>query len=520
MRAGTGARRAPRAATILLGLALPWTAAAQEAPGGTVRLSPEGGGFVVEGPLAGFDGAFYRVETGAGPVTVDAARVVCEGDCPEAGLARVVISGDAAAARDLVPVLMEAFAADAGLSVRREEARGVLSRDGRPVLEVALRARGTEEGFADLLAGEADMVLARRPVRPLEAALARDAGLGDLTDPLRVRVLADGALAAVVAPESPVRSLTLPQLAAIFAGALGDWSELGLGGEGPVRLHLTGEEDAAAQGFADAVMDPAGLALAEAGIVRHPDAAALARAVAADPGAIGIVPSDAAGPARPLALGGGCASPAAPAPFGIASGDYPLALPLLLYLPAMPLPGPARDFAAWLGGGEAAAVAQGAGYAQAAAPVPFEAQAGRIADGIAAASEADLPALKDAVAALAGHDRLPETFRFEDGSAVLDAAGEADASRLAERLRLGEFDGRTLLFAGFSDAPGEAEARLSRLRAGVVRDHVADLAGGAGAATLRSAGFGAALPVACPDTVWGRKANRRVELWIAGEEGG
>ena len=523
MRSGPGAaRRAATRLVTLVPLAMwqPDPARAQDAAApGTVRLSSEGSGLAVEGRLLGYDGTFFRVETPAGPVTVDGARVRCTGDCPDAAVARIAISGEAGAADALLADLIAAFAAAEGFAAGRTPEGLALSRDGRLVLEIALRATVTEEGFADLLAGEADMVLARRPVRPLEAALARDAGLGDLSDPLRVRVLPGGALAAIVAPGNPVRSLTLPQLAAIFSGALDDWAELGLGGEGAVRLHLAGAEDATAQGFDDSVMVPAGLSLDEGSIERHADESALAAAVAADPGAIGIVRLAEVGPARALALGGGCAPAAAPTPFGIASGDYPLAAPLLLYLPAMPLPGPARDLAVWLGGEEASALARGEGGGRAAAPVPFDAQAGRIAAGVAMATETELPALKEAVAALAGHMRLPETFRFEEGSARLDAIGESDAARLAARLARGEFDGKRLLFAGFSDAPGEADARLSRLRAGVLRDHVVDLAGGPAAATLRAAGFGAALPVACSDTVWGRHANRRVELWIAEDEG-
>ena len=487
---------------------------------GSVRLSAGGGGFAVEGTILGFDGAFYRIETEGGPVTVDAARVECAGDCPDPDLAQVAISGEAEAVEDLMPALMRAYAAEKGMEVEAGEGRLTLLEAGREALAVFLRGTGTEEGFADLLAGEADMVLAGRPVRPLEAALAGDAGLGDLTDPMRALVLAPGALAVVVAPDSPVRALTLPQLAAVFSGALGSWAELGLGGDDPVRLHLPGEGTAAAQGFADAVMDPAGLPIAEEGIVRHASSEALATAIAADADAIGVVPAEAIGGARALDLGGVCAPPGGPSAFAVASGDYPLAQPVLLYLPARRLPNAARDFAAWLATPEAEAAALSAGFGAAAGPVPFDAQARRLAAGVAAADEATLPALRDAVAALEGHARRPETFRFEDGTARLDAAGESAARRLAARLRTGGFEGRRLLFAGFSDARGEAELRLSRLRAGVVRDHVADLAGGSAGAALRAAGFGAALPVACSDTVWGRKANRRVELWIEEDASG
>ena len=76
----------------------------------------------------------------------------------------------------------------------------------------------------------------------------------------------------------PERGMTLPQLAALFAGALTDWSDLPGGGSGPVRLHLPAEASAAAQGFEDAVMERAGLPLAPEGVVRHDDPEGLSRA--------------------------------------------------------------------------------------------------------------------------------------------------------------------------------------------------------------------------------------------------
>ena len=509
-----------KAAAILMACALARPVAAQDADVDTVRLSSADGAFTVEGDLVGHDGAFFQVETARGLAVVDVSAVRCEGACPATGIARVAVSGDPEATDRLLPALLRAFAEPRGLSVTESDGAVALSGPGGPVLTVELRGTGTEEGFADLLTGEADMTVARRPVRVLEAALARDAGLGDLAAPARARLLAPGALAVVVSPENPVRSVTLPQLAAIFAGALTDWSELG-GAAVPIRLHLPEAGSATAQGFDDAVMERAGLPLAAGGSVRHPDVDALVRAVASDPGAIGVARWDRIGAARPLLLGDGCAPAKGPDPFDAWSGDYPLSQPLLLYLPARPLPAPARDFAAWLSSPEARRAAETAGFAPPRpAARPFEGEVARIAAGIGAArGEGGLAALQAAVAGLEGHARLPDTFRFEDGSARLDAAGESAARALAAQLRAGAFDGRRLLFAGFSDAAGPGDERLSRLRAALVRDHVADLAGDMRGVRLDAAGFGPALPVACPDTIWGRHANRRVELWVAGEDG-
>ncbi|HBR35745.1 MAG TPA: cell envelope biogenesis protein OmpA, partial [Sulfitobacter pontiacus] len=43
------------------------------------------------------------------------------------------------------------------------------------------RASNSDEGFADLLADEADIVMSLREMRPEERVRAREAGLGDMT---------------------------------------------------------------------------------------------------------------------------------------------------------------------------------------------------------------------------------------------------------------------------------------------------------------------------------------------------
>ena len=49
------------------------------------------------------------------------------------------------------------------------------------------RVTTTDEGFADLLADEADIVMALREIRPEERARAEEAGMGDMTGAATVR---------------------------------------------------------------------------------------------------------------------------------------------------------------------------------------------------------------------------------------------------------------------------------------------------------------------------------------------
>ncbi len=508
---------AVRAAVTGLALVLGAAAAAQDMQ---VTLQIEDGPSLT-GALLGHDGARIRIDTEYGPLTVDAAAATCRGAaCPPPWEERLAISGEGAIGRGVLPPLIEGFARARGLQVALDRPDGghddwtLTAQDGA-LLRVAVRHTTTAEGLADIIAEEADLAIALRPVRLLEAAMIEDAGLGAVGAAARARALGADALVPVVSPDGGAMAPTLPQLAALFAGALDDWADLGLP-LGPVRLHLPMEGDGMAQAFEDAVMAPAGLTLA-AEITRHADAGALARAVAADPGAIGIVRLGQSGPARVLGLRGGCGDPIRDDADAIRAGDHPLVLPILLYLPARRLPPMARDLAAYLAGPEAQVAIAAAGLVdRVPRRLPLAGQGVRLARAIRDAGEdAPLETLQDLVGRLRGADRLTTTFRFADGAATLDAPSTDHVHRLGARIAAGAFDGRTILLAGFSDAqgPGARNRRLSALRAEAVRAALVRAAGGPGGATIEAAGFGEAAPLACDDTPWGRRVNRRVEVW-------
>ena len=496
-----------------LGLALAAPAAAEGPP---VTLAAPGGAFSVSGTLLGYDGAWWRVVTEYGVLTLDAAAVSCTGaDCPEPGLQRLAISGEGAVGRALLPALIEAHARAEGLAARREsvdpeEDVWTLTAAGGASLRVAVRYTTTAEGFADMVADEADLVIAMRPARAAEGALVEDAGLGDLDGPRRARVLGVDALVPIVSPAADAVPLTLPDLAGLFAGGAPDAAP---------RLHLPAARTGLAQAFEDAVMAPAGLAVS-AGAMRHADPAAVARAVAADPGAVGIVRRAEVGPAAALPLVGACGEPLPSDALGARSGDDPLALPVLLYLPARRLPPMARALAASLVAPEAGGAVASAGLLDRVPErTPLEAQGRRLARAIAAAGDGvALADLQRLTARLSGRERLSTTIRFADGGAGLDAPGRDDVLRLARRIAGGELAGRSLLLAGFSDAQGPAtrNRRLSARRAEAVRTAIEDALAALGAADapeLVAEGFGEAAPLACDDTHWGRRVNRRVEIW-------
>jgi phosphate transport system substrate-binding protein len=490
-------------------------------------ISPDGG-VEISGNLLGFDGEFYRVDTAYGELTVDGSGVACEGPgCPSLNdfVAELRFSGAAAMGDVMLPALLTAFAQlngyllDRGPDEDRDFSITLASAEtGKPVGIFEFGATTTDEGFADLLSNEADLVLSMREIRPKERQMARDAGMGDLTDANRSRVVALDAVVPIVAPGNPVRDIQPQDLALVFAGRITNWSTLG-GPDAPIALHLPDASTGLGQSIEDRLLTPVQLSFAE-GIVRHPISQDIEEAVAADPFAIGIASYAETGAAQVLTLTGPCGYALEATRQSIKTEDYPLTSPMFLYMPARRLPKIGRDFVAFLRTPAAQLVIRRAGFVdQTPEEIPINEQGRRFANAIdAAGADTRLEELQRMVRTLAPFQRLTTSFRFETGSARLDAQSRSNVQQLARSLEQGQFDTRRLLFVGFSDGEGAAGANreIALRRAEAVRRAVAQAAETADLArvTLDVDAFGEAMPMACDDSSWGRQANRRVEVWV------
>ncbi|MHC0052086.1 substrate-binding domain-containing protein [Actibacterium sp. D379-3] len=491
-----------------------------------VTLTSRDGTITVNGTLLSFDGEFYRVDTAYGALTLDGQGVLCAGTgCPDlaAYVATFSFSGAPAMGEVLMPALIEAYAARRGLRVRR-----VVQSDtsfqfeltdaatARLVARIGFRLNSTAEGFADLVAEEADIVMAMREIRPAELALVQEAGLGDLSAPDRSRIVALDALVPVVARGNPVDRMAVADLAAILAGQITDWP----GQPGAqVALHMREIGSGPQQAVEDRLLTPLGLTPGRA-LRYHARDADLADAVAADPLALGVARFSELGNAVPLRLQGRCGMPLPLNRQSLKTEDYPFSAPLLLYTPARRLPLFAREFLAYLSTPPAQRVVRRAGFVdQTREEIALGAQGTRLANAIAnAGAEVPLDELQRMVAGLRGAVRLTPTFRFRGGSTELDVQSAGNVTDLAQALEAGLFDDRQMLFVGFSDGEGgwEANRRIARQRAEAVRNAVRDaaIAADPGRIRLTVAAFGEALPMACDDTDWGRGMNRRVEVWL------
>lgn len=493
-----------------------------------VTLMSRDGRVELSGTILGFDGEFYRIDTIYGELTVDGSGVLCDGPgCPnlEDYVAELNVSGSATMGAVLMPALIEGFALRNGYTAVREVEDNTHftytlqdERTGKRAAVFYFRVTNTSEGFADLLANEADLVMALREIRPDEQLRAKEAGMGDMTGDNRSRVLALDAVVPIVAPNNPVREISPIDLARTFAGRITNWSELG-GPDAPISLHAPAFETGLGQAVADKVLAPAGFQMSP-NAKRHDRGVDLAQSVASDAFALGVASFAEMGNAEALRLMGQCGRPLRATRRSIKMEDYPLTAPMFVYLPARRLPKIAREFLAFTRGPTAQIVIRRAGFIdQATEEVPMDAQGNRLTNAIAAAGpEVSLIELQRLIRTLSPMKRLTTSFRFESGSVRLDAQSRSNIQQMARALEQGRYDARRLLFVGFSDGDGAASTNkeISMKRAVAVRAAVTKAAETAALdrIELDVDAFGETMPMACDNSAWGRQANRRVEVWV------
>lgn len=493
-----------------------------------VTLTSPDGSVEISGTLLGFDGDFYRIETVYGELTVDGTGVNCAGPaCPDLQnyVAQLSVSGSATIGQVLMPALIEGFALRKGyISERtgvdnthfvytlRERSSGTL------LGKFDFRVTNTDEGFADLLADEADIVMALREIRLTENKRSRESGLGDLTEPNRSRVLALDAMVAITAPGNPIDAISPADLARVFAGRITNWTQLG-GPDAPISLHLRDAKSGLSQAVQDRLMAPAGLVL-ESDIQRHDTNSALTNAVTNDPFAIGISSYSETGNADVLVLTGTCGFSLRAGRVTIKTEDYPLTAPMFLYIPARRLPKLAREFLTYTRSPSAQIVIRRAGFVdQAPEELSVNQQGDRFANAISLIGESvDLSEVQRLVRTLSPMKRLSTSFRFRAGSSALDAQSLSNVQQLARALETGLYDERSIMFVGFSDGdgPSEGNKRISMQRAQAVFAAVKKAAETVNLDQLniQVEAFGETLPMACDDSAWGRQVNRRVEVWV------
>ena len=492
-----------------------------------VELRSLDGSVELEGTLLAYDGAYYRIDTIYGPLTIAAEGVACAGPgCPDLTtfVAEARIAGEATLTEALLPQLIAGFAESRDMAVSitvgnaDRQVYALTRADGTTAARFTVMPGTSDTGFLDLLNGDADLALTLRAPSEVEEAASTASVPDDPPLSRRVRVLALDALVPIVSADNPLHQLSLPEVARLFAGDITRWSDLG-GPDAPIALHLLTSDLGLSQAFENRIMAASDLVLSSE-IIRHATTADLAAAVARDAFAIGITTQSASGLAQVLAISGPCGFSQLATPNAVKAEDYPLTAPVFVHFAPRRLPQLVREFLVYFETDTSERVVRAAGFVdQTITRTPLGLQGARLSNAIAAAgNDVTLADLQTMVGRIAGAERLSPTFRFAGGAVDLDTQSRASVARLSAAIERGAFDGRRLIFMGFSDGEGAGDInlQLARRRAETVRNAViaATDAAAPDRVELVVDAFGEAMPMACDDTEWGRAVNRRVEVWL------
>jgi phosphate transport system substrate-binding protein len=492
-----------------------------------ITLNSVDGSVKLSGKLLDFDGEIYRIDTQFGEMTINALGVTCAGhSCPDPGqfAADITISGARSVVENLLPGLIEDFGFQAGQTTLRRDhdhlgwTYFVADPARIPVARLQALPVRSPESLADLLSGKVDLAIGASPPDASEKQAARVAGIDDLTSPFNSQVLAIDGLVFIVSPENPISAITLEQAAQIYSGEITNWAELG-GFDGPIRPFAHHASSDISQEFSRRVF-PGGRDGAPQSLVILNSDLLVSKAVTLDPFAIGYTGFKGVRNAKPLALMGACGMQQMPTPFAINAGDYPLTTAFTIYMSRRRLPIFARNFLLFLDSDTAQTSIADLGFVgQKLYELPLIDQQNRVANAIAqSGDEVTLDDLHGFIQVFSNATRLSSTFRFEDNSTKIDARSRRNIRVLAEMIEVGDLNGRTLIFAAFSDTRGKAEGnrRISRQRAQNIAKMVKSAASRADLSkvNIQTIGMGEVSPLACNSDAAGRKTNRRVEVWV------
>lgn len=429
-----------------------------------------------------------------------AGAATADGPASAAAAQKVIlrIGGAKSFAAELAPALAKGYlesleARDVQIQ-KLDAGRATISGErDRARLAIVVEGMPTPDGFDQLASGRLDVAMAGRRIKP-EWQAKLDAQ-GPMMVPGREHVVALSGVAVIVNPANLVPQLTRDQLAAVFSGAVTDWSALG-GRSGPINVYAGDDRMGLTDLFRTLVLQKR-----EYGpeVKRLATLQELTDAVALDPQGVAYVTLPFVRGTRAVPLAEGDAAALVPTAFTLATEDYLLTHRLYFYVLPRPDDPHAVKFVQFALGTEGQAIVKRSGYVElSVASAPREPPTGA-------------PARY--VQLTAGATRLSSTFRFEPGSSDFDVRALVDVDRVSWYLVENRLNGSAVRVLGFADAMGKhaVNLQLSAARA----EQVARALAQRGITGVAVEGFGSALPVATNATADGRERNRRVEVWVA-----
>jgi phosphate transport system substrate-binding protein len=468
-------------------------------------------------------GSCLRVAAVVVAISASGAARSAEGEgAPEA----FVIQGSNTIGARLMPALVEAFASSIGAkpvtlvgNQPEEVAIRLQTQAGGTLASIGVHAHGSGTAVPGLIKKEALLGMLSRPIDAKEIEALKAAGIADLRGTEAEHVLALDGVLVLTAPDNPLRSLSLDQLAKIFSGSVTDWSAVG-GRAGPIQVYARDEKSGTFDTFNALVLKPRKVILT-ATARRFESSEELSDTVARDTNGIGFVGFAYLRNARALEIADDCGIAYAPTVFNVKTEQYPLSRRLFLYGTGIPAGSVAARLVEFVASPAAQDVIREEGFIdQSIDLLDDHEQAMRLADGlIGLDSDADAAALRDLAASLKHSSRMSTTLMFRLSSSKLDSKSGADIGRIADYVRdLRKTNpAKTIILAGFTDAVGGfyANRALSQARAEQIRGDLLRVLGPEVPPTAVVAhGYSNLLPTSCNTSKEGRNRNRRVEVWV------
>ncbi len=496
----------------------------------TVVLKANDGSVDVTGELISFEDGFYTIQTLLGQMRMSASRVSCDGDaCPqsvvEVAATDFSITGSDTVGDELMPLLLEGFAsainAEADIVTASDPAIKVATLVGDqgfgdPFAAVLVHSTGSSAGFTDLLEGTAEISMASRRIRPVEARALRDAGAGSMIDIKQEHVIAVDSLLVIVSQSNPIETLSIEQIAGIYSGSITNWSEVG-GSDLVINVYTRATGSGTESTFSGRMLAPLELSTRLDATVIDTNIA-MSRAVVEDPAGIGYAGYAFQRGAKSLNLVSECGIRTRPDKFSAKTEEYPLQRRLYVYNRVDTISESAQEFLDYVTTDAADGLVSKSGFIDLSIERQPQSNAGGRMRGLirSATDQYEVSLMRQLLVEMLDWDRLSTTFRFASGSNRMDAKALRDMERLVAYLE-GQPTGTEVAIVGYTDnvGPFGSNQQLSEGRASDVADILKEYAGDRLAGIgVSSMGFGELSPADCNETDSGREINRRVEIWI------
>ncbi|UTW47097.1 substrate-binding domain-containing protein [Bacterioplanoides sp. SCSIO 12839] len=368
--------------------------------------------------------------------------------------------------------------------------RGVV-RNSRTIVEVVIEAHGSGTGFKGLDSQQADIAAASRPAKDKEANLLKHKA--DMRAPESEHIVGIDGLAIIVHPQNPIHTLSVDQIAGIFAGDYQNWSELG-GNPGQINVYARDDKSGTWDSFKGMVLGKQSSLIETAERFESNDE--LSDRVSADAQGIGFVGLASVRQSKLVAVSDGTAKALLPNKLTVATEDYALARRLYMYTAGVSANAYVNEFLNFVLENSGQKIVADTGF------ISQELMA------VMPETYAELP--QDFRDITANAERLTINFRFKEGSAKLDNKALKDVERLVQYLKTNNTNEIVLIGFGDKKKTEERARLLSKLRAMAVRRELVRN----GIYPKESVGYGEYLPVASINRSEGRMKNRRVEVWL------